>query len=335
MTGIQRTLYHGDNLPFLRSLPDESVDLIATDPPFNTGRDFSTDAGTFTDRWTWEPQCEEWLSEVRRRSWKAGQVITTAKAVQGNDTGAFLCRLCLRLMEMQRALTSKGCLYLQIDDTAHAWLKCLLDAVFGRENFRNAVVWPRASVKGTRGTTKTYGKVSDTVLFYAKSTEHILEVPISTKERKVSFPHTDSVGQYRAVTQLYADARLHNCAKFEWKGHNPEHGWRVSPTNLEYLNQEDRIHYNGSGRPYRKQYDFEYEGVKVGDLWDDINSLHGSESVDYPTQKPLALYDRIIRASSNPGDLILDPFAGSGTTLIAAERLGRQWIGMDLWPEIA
>ncbi len=146
------------------------------------------------------------------------------------------------------------------------------------------------------------------------------------------FKHKDGKGVYRAVADLYGDAALHDCPKYEWNGHNPLHGWRVSKVNLERLHAENRIHYNANGKPFRKQYEHEWPGVPVSNIWSDIPIAAGKERIGYPTQKPVALLSRIIEASSNPGDVVLDPFCGCATTCVAADRLDRKWAGIDLSP---
>ena len=144
-----RTLYHGDNLPFLQGMNSGTVNLIATDPPFNKNRDFHADpdslaaGASFQDRWRWDEDIhDDWLIAIQRDEPEVWQVITTAKQVWGDDMGAFLCWLGVRLLECHRILADDGSLYLHIDHTAHAWVKCLLDAIFGRRNFRNEIVWP-------------------------------------------------------------------------------------------------------------------------------------------------------------------------------------------------
>ena len=289
---FENKLHHGDNLPFLKSLASNSIDLIATDPPYCTGIDF----GEYNDKW------------------------------QSRD--AFLSFMEKRLVETHRVLRETGALYMQCDPTASHYLKAMLDGIFGNDCFRNEIVWQRSTVKGTRGRTKTFGSISDRILFYGKE-GHFVRVPRTMPEVPPEFPFADSRGNYRTPTPLYGSATLHKCKKFHWNGKNPKYGWVVSRKALDELAAQDRIHYNKRGVPYRKQYENEYKGVTVGDIWSDLPIASVVERVNYPTQKPLALYRRIVKASSNKGDLVLDPFCGSGTTLVAAELEGRKWIGCD------
>ena len=275
-----RTLYHGDNLDFLRGMNSETVHLIATDPPFNKNRDFhatpdSLAAGArFRDRWSWERDVhEEWTDNIKD-DWPAvWEVIDAARAAYGDDMGAFLCWLGVRLMEMHRVLRADGSLYLHIDHTAHAYVKCLMDAIFGWKNFRNEIVW----FYKTGGLSKRwFGRKHDTLLFYSKSSQYCF----NPQKEKSYLSH--------------------------------KYGF----SNIE-------IHHDKRGY---------YTMVTMRDVWD-IPALRGNqpETTGYPTQKPLTLYERIIRASSNEGDIVLDPFCGCATTPVAAEKLKRQWVGMDIW----
>ena len=298
-----RTLYHGDNLKFLRGLNSESIDLIATDPPFKKGRDFhatpnSLAAGArFQDRWSWKDDVElAWIDQIED-DWPAVHaVIEGTRTTYGEDMAAFLCFMGVRLLEMHRVLKPTGSIYLHCDPTASHYLKQLLDAIFGNRHFRNDIVWCY-SHGGKSG--RYFGWKHDNILWYSKSKKYTFNgdsVRIEMKSGRVSFGgrlETDPDGrQYRLV-----------------------YGTKNS---------------KGETRYYKYYLD---EGKIPEDYWSDINSLQSgvAERTGYPTQKPIALYERILLASSNPGDFILDPFAGCATTPVAAERLGRQWIGMDIW----
>ena len=291
-----RTLYHGDNLPFLRGMNSESVHLIATDPPFNKGKDFhatpdSLAAGArFQDRWSWADDVEQaWVDQIAD-DWPAVHaVIEAAKISYGQDMAAFLCFMGVRLLEMHRVLREDGSLYLHCDPTASHYLKQLMDAVFGKTNFRNEIAWCYKS----GGRAKTYfPKKHDLILWYSHS------------RMQYTFNY-DAVSIPRDTSTM----------------HEP------------VLTDEDGLKYQRNfknGKEYRYYLD---KGVLPDDWWIDIQAENpaSKERTGYPTQKPLSLYERIIRASSNAGDIILDPFCGCATTPIAAERLGRQWVGMDIW----
>ena len=290
-----RTLYHGDNLPILRGMNSETVQLIATDPPFNKNKDFhatpdSLAAGAqFTDRWRWEEDVHQEWEDAIRDDWPAvWQVIEAARAASGDDMGAFLCWLGVRILEMHRILREDGSLYLHIDHTAAAYTKALLDAIFGRKQFRNEIVW---CYTGPGNVTRWFPRKHDTLLFYAKS-------PSATFNRDaVRIPYKQLNTQHREAGGRGIGGNLtpETVGEFREKGKIPEDYWL-----------EDRDGMSPVGR-------------------------RPAERTGYPTQKPLALYERIIKASSNEGDFVLDPFCGCATTPVAAENLRRQWVGIDIW----
>jgi len=278
-----RTLYHGDNLDFLRGMNSATVHLIATDPPFNKARDFHATPGSlaagakFQDRWNWDKDVHQvWVDQIQD-DWPAvWAAIDFAKAIYGKDMAAFLCFMGVRLIEMHRVLREDGSIYLHCDPTASHYLKVLMDAIFGKKMFRNEIVW---CYSGGGIPKKDYPRKHDVILRYAKSNQRTFNI-----ERKPDAENTQQVG-------------IHST-------------------------------YSGAGNKIDLK-----RGTPVTDWWNDIQTTTGwsPENTGYPTQKPLALYERIVKSSSNPGDWVLDPFCGCATTPIAAERLGRRWVGMDLW----
>ena len=258
------SLHLGDNLPILRGLPDKSVNLIATDPPFNTGRHVSTQSGRsaagaeFSDRWSWEQDVDaEWLAHVREHCPSAVHVVETSRETAGESMATYLCFMAVRLVEMRRILKDDGSIYLHCDPTSSHYVKQLMDAVFDLGNFRNEIIWSY----GLGGSSpRRYSRKHDVLLFYTKSDRYMFNKPQTpAKSQRLK-------GRMKGATDVWDIPSLNNMAK---------------------------------------------------------------ERTGFPTQKPLALYERIIEASTNLGDLVLDPFCGSGTTIVAAERLGRQWIGID------
>ena len=289
-----RTLFHGDNLGFLRGMNSETVDLIATDPPFNKNRDFHATPDSlargarFVDRWRWDEDVHpEWVDQIKD-DWPAVHaVIQTARVASGSDMAAFLCWLGVRLIEMRRVLKPTGSLYLHIDHTAHAWTKALMDGIFGRKQFRNEIVW---AYRGPSNTKRWFPRKHDTILFYVKDTLLAFFNP-----EDVRVPYT-----------------------------------RISGTGINSLSRGNR----SDSEVKSLEEEYAKRGKLPEDYWTDIpggGHTPKAERTGYPTQKPLALYERIIKASSNAGDVVLDPFAGCATTCVAAERLGRQWVGMDIW----
>ncbi len=340
-----RTLFHGDNLGFLRGMNSGTVQLIATDPPFKKSRDFHATpdslahGASFQDRWSWQDDIhDDWLIAIMRDEPEVWHVITAAKHVYGDDMAAFLCWLGVRLLEMHRVLTDDGSLYLHMDDTAAAWGKCLMDAIFGSANFRNSVIWKRTrrGFKGSQFKAKRYNSNTDTILFYGKTGQAFFDqtrvaVPYEDGYLEKAFRFNDDTGPYYldlAYNRPSASPRPNLC--YEYLGFTPPHpsGWKVGKKRMQELDATGELVIT-DGELYRKIRP--KAGRIRNTLWDDINETKGNEDTGYPTQKPLRLYERIIRASSNPGDMVLDPFCGCATTSVAAERLGRQWVGMDIW----
>ena len=287
-----RTLYHGDNLDFMRALNSNSVHLIATDPPFNKGRDFHATPGSlatgakFEDRWSWDDDVHpEWKEQIQD-DWPAlWFVIEAAETAHSEGMAAFLCWLAVRVLEMHRVLRDDGSLYLHCDPTASHYIKAMLDSVFEKKNFRNEIMW---CYTGNSVPTGGFQKKHDVILFYAKSEAAKFAMPLA--------PYSE------------ATIRRYN--------HVDEDGRRYKMSSLR----------SGLERVYMK------EGKPMEDWWADIPVVRKkSELTGYPTQKPVALYDRMIQASSNKGDIAFDPFCGCATTLVAAEKAGRQWIGCDIW----
>ena len=275
-----RTLFLEDNLPVLRGLDSDSIDLIATDPPFNKGVPAftgTTKAGQnveFKDVWNWNDDVHvDWTNAIFGKHPSLYAAIYAANKTAGYDMGAFLCWMAVRVLEMHRLLKPTGSLYLHCDQTASHYLKAMLDSIFGRKNFRNEVIWSyRAG-----GVSKRYWpRKHDSILFYVKS---------------------DSYEHSPIQERIFYDKQFFT----------------------EKVDTEGRY----------------YADVYVKDVWDDIKPIINvsKERTGYPTQKPLALYKRMIEASSNSGDIVLDPFAGCATTCVAAEQLGRQWIGIDIREE--
>ena len=336
-----RTLYHGDNLAFLRGMNSESIHLIATDPPFNKGKDFHATPDSlakgarFQDRWSWEDDVEgEWVDRITD-DWPAVHaVIEAAKTTYGQDMAAFLCFMGVRLLEMRRVLRKDGSIYLHCDPTASHYLKQLMDAVFGAGNFRSEITWKRTNSKGLAF--MGYPNNADILLYYSKSAQFIWNRPFH--------PHDQSY-----VDKFYRNIEPETGRRYTLDNLvNPNHDrpnltyeflgvsrvWRWTRERMQATYDQGLVVQQRPGAvPRLKRYLDEMQGNPVDTIWDDIKPVQprSAERAGYPTQKPLALYERIIRASSNPDDIVLDPFAGCATTPVAAERLGRQWIGMDLW----
>ena len=339
-----RTLYHGDNLEFLRGMNSNTVDLVATDPPFNKGRDFhatpdSVSAGaSFQDRWSWNRDVhEDWVDSLADDWPKTLNVIQGSRNSYGDDMGAFLCFMAVRLIEMRRVLKPTGSIYVHCDPTASHYLKELLDAIFGRWHFQNDIVWMRSLSHNMKS--KGFQRVNDVLLYYTKSDDYTFNdvyEGYSAAQLKRYKKEAGTGRLFKAENLTFSTAN--KSRQFEWRGTKPppHRSWGASYEQLEEWYGQGRILLKKNDCPRMdglKVYLDEMPGKPATTNWTDIPRIGNTskERIGYPTQKPLALYERIIRASSNEGDLVLDPFCGCATTPVAAERLGRQWVGMDIW----
>ena len=345
-------LYYGDNLSVLReSIADESVDLIYLDPPFNSnasynvlfkgpkGNESAAQIEAFDDTWHWTDAAEEAFGDVLRSgNGAAAEMLRAMRSFLGeNDMMAYLAMMAVRLLELHRVLKPTGSLYLHCDPTASHYLKILLDAVFGAKNFKNEIVWKRTSAHSdvVQGATH-YGRIHDLILFFAKGNEITWNTQYTPYEQDYVeriFRGKDPDGRRFQTQPLHAN-RGGGDTSYEWKGKYPPQGrfWAFSKENMRKMDEEGRIYYSRTGTPRYKLYLDESKGVPAQSIWSDITPVHNKpvERLGYPTQKPVALLERILNASSNPGDVVLDPFCGCGTTVHAAEKLGRQWIGIDV-----
>lgn len=347
---MANTLYFGDNLHVLREhIADESVDLIYLDPPFNSNANYnvlfrspegqSSDAQieAFEDTWHWNASAEAAFNEVMRSGNNdAFELLRAMRAFLGdNDMMAYLAMMAVRLLELHRVLKPTGSLYLHCDPTASHYLKLLLDGVFGADGFVNEVVWRRYGAHNDVGQgSKHFGRVHDVILFYAKSRSREWNQvfgPYDPEYVKSTYRLDDGDGRKYTTTPLTAPGGAEKGNPvFEWNGHT--RAWRYSKETIQRLHVEGKLHYSKTGYARQKLYLEDAKGVPAQDLWTDISSLSGAmqERLGYPTQKPLALLERIIAASSNEGDVVLDPFCGCGTAVHAAQKLGRRWLGIDV-----
>jgi adenine specific DNA methylase Mod len=347
-------LYYGDNLQVLRnSIATESVDLVYLDPPFNSQANynvlFKAPSGAkseaqievFEDTWHWNDSAEIAFDEViKSGSTDVAEMLRTMRScLRENDMMAYLTMMAVRLLELKRVLKLTGSLYLHCDPTASHYLKILLDAIFGVENFRSEVIWKRSGSHNSA--TSQYGPIHDCILFYARDLKKLMFNPPRVKadegwiEREYRF--SDDKGRY-SLDNLTASGTRQGPSGMPWRGVDPAtvgagRHWRYHPDTLDELDKEGRIHWPKKGQfPKLKQYLDLSKGTAVGDVWTDIQLLGrtASERLGYPTQKPVSLLERILEASSNKGEIVLDPFCGCGTTIHAAQKLGRNWIGIDI-----
>jgi DNA modification methylase len=346
------TLYYGDNLKILREyIKDESIDLVYLDPPFNSNRNynvlFRNESGAeaesqitaFEDTWHWNMNAEESYAELINEPDQVGRMIESFRGFIGtNQMMAYLVMMAVRLKELHRVLKPTGSLYLHCDPTASHYLKILLDTIFGAEQFRGEIVWKRSSAHNdAKQGRRELGRIHDIIFSYTKSdafTWNTVFTPYDEEYIKSNYRHVDErTGRLYKSTDLTA-AKPGGDTSYEWKGRVPAEGrfWAYSRENMAKFDAEGRLHYSSTGLPRLKQYLDEMPGIALQDLWNDVPpiSSHAQERLGYPTQKPVALLERIIQASSNEGDVVLDPFCGCGTTIAAAQKLNREWIGIDV-----
>jgi DNA modification methylase len=337
-------------------IADASVDLCYIDPPFNSKRNYNqiygkvgaedrAQAQAFIDTWMWDTTAEQGLSEILDNE-KCRFASETIQLIEGfrnilnkGSLFAYLVSMTLRITEIHRVLKLTGSFYLHCDMTASHYLKILMDAVFGPKNFRTEIIWKRSSAHSdTKQGRKQYGRVHDILLFYTKSerdwTWHTIYTPYDHDYIEQHYSKTESNTERRFKDTDLTAAKPGGDTLYEWKGHKPPQGrfWAYSQKNMQKFEQEDRLYYTSKGFPRLKQYLDEMPGLPLQDIWVDIPPINSQaeERIGYPTQKPQALLERIINASSNEGDVILDAFCGCGTTVAVAQELKRQWIGIDI-----
>lgn len=376
-------LYYGDNLDVLRRhIGDETIDLIYLDPPFKSNQDynvlFAEKDGTgaaaqfkaFEDTWGWNMQSLAMYQEIVEGGGRVSDVMQAFRKFLGtNDMLAYLTMMAPRLVELHRVLRPKGSIYLHCDPTASHYLKLLMDAVFGPVNFRNEIIWRRT---GSHNSARRYGPIHDTILFYAKTRDHVWNRqyrPYLAGYVKSFFNKNDERGPYRSQTLTGSGRRAGESGK-AWRSYDPTskgRHWAFPGAIAEELELDPKISQHQKlealadagllapsevdGLPEYRQYLAQSKGVQLQDIWtyqpytdgalhgtdeaidSDVKWLEkrgGEERLGYPTQKPEGLLERIIKSSSKEGDVVLDPFCGCGTAIAVAQRLNRNWIGIDI-----
>lgn len=373
-------LYYGDNLPVLREfVSDASVDLVYLDPPFKSdatynmlfkehdGERAAAQIKAFEDTWRWDAAAAiAFHSTVDNGGRPAEALLALRQIVGDSDMLAYLSMMAPRLVELRRVLKPTGSLYLHCDPTASHYLKLLLDAIFGPENFRAEIIWKRSSAHSdSKQGMRQPGRIHDVLLFYTRTDEWVWNPTFVAYDREYiesHYPAIDAVSKRQYTLSDLTAAKPGGDTRYDWRVkrrvgdaaweadterefENPRQGWEyrgVKPSegrywayskeNMRIFAAEDRLQHTKTGTPRYKRYLDEMPGVPLQDMWTDIPPLNSqaAERLGYPTQKPSALLERIISASSRPGDLILDPFCGCGTAISAAQRLGRRWMGIDV-----
>lgn len=344
-------LYYGDNLDVLREhIPGESVDLIYLDPPFNSNASynvlFAEQDGTraasqieaFTDTWRWDQAAVANYERTVEQGGKVADALMAMRTFLGpSNMLAYLSMMAPRLVELRRVLKSTGSIYLHCDPTSSHYLKLLMDAVFAPERFFAEIVWKRTSAHSdAKQGRQQYGHIHDILLCYTVSDSwkwNPIYLPHTTDYIKSKYPYTEAgTGRRYGFDNLTGPGGAAKGNPF-YEVMGVSHYWRYSRERMAQLIEAGLVVQPSPGAvPRFKRYLDENLGVPLQDVWTDISPINSQaqERLGYPTQKPLALLERIITASSNPGDVLLDPFCGCGTAVDAAQRLGRQWIGIDI-----
>jgi site-specific DNA-methyltransferase (adenine-specific) len=348
MSQFGNKLYFGDNLQVLReSIADESVDLIYLDPPFNSKRDYNllfkspkgqkseAQIEAFKDSWSWGSQAETELHDLlKQKNTDVSQMMNALVGFLGrNDMTAYLVMMAMRLLEMHRVLKPTGSLYLHCDPTASHYLKIVLDAVFGKVCYLNEITWKRTTAHNDP---QRYGRITDRIFFYSKTVRKVFHPSSGDYSPEQLARYRYEKDGRRARAENLTAPHFSPTRTVEWRGTHPglNRQWRFSAEELDRLLAEGRIILKANGCPRKDgllEFLDEMEGPAMQDIW--LNLTLGptsDERLGYPTQKPLALLERIIAASSNKGDLVLDPFCGCGTAVHAAQKLERKWIGIDI-----
>ena len=362
-------LYYGDNLDVLRRyIADESVDLVYLDPPFNSnatynvlfaehsGEKAASQIKAFEDTWSWDEEAARTYFETVQAGGEVANALKAFYTLLGeSNMMAYLAMMAPRLVELRRVLKPSGSIYLHCDPTASHYLKLLMDAVFGPVNFRNEVIWKRT---GAHGRSKRWGPIHDTLLFYSVSDSYVWNRTFEEYDQSYLddfYRFEDEHGRYRLVT-LDGPGTRSGPSGLPWREVDPTdvgRHWEVPPDRalpawfehppgyadmtvqqrLDVLDAAGLIYWPTRGKkPQHKRYVDAAAGNPVQDIISDIRpiSSQAKERLGYPTQKPEALLERIVAASSNEGDVVLDPFCGCGTAIAVAHRLKRRWVGIDI-----
>lgn len=340
-------LFYGDNLDILREyIPTGSVDLVYIDPPFNSARNYNVlfreESGkeseaqihAFQDTWHWDRAAVSTYEDiVTNAPERVSKVIEALRTTVGdNQLLAYLVMMTTRLVELHRVLKPTGSLYLHCDPTASHYLKIVLDTIFGPLNYRNEIIWRRSHPKGHAFT--RFARNHDVILAFAKDAGQVtwnrMYREHDVEQAAKQYTLRDENGRAYQLTSLLNPNPDRPNLTYEFKGVTKVWRWTKERMLEEDAKGRIVVPRQGKGIPRYKRYLDEQEGIPLDDFWDDIDFAAGSERLGYPTQKPLELLERIIKASSNPGDIVLDAFAGCGTTIAAAQKLDRKWIGIDV-----
>ena len=353
-----RTIFCHDNLEILRGIDSDCVDLIYLDPPFNKNKTFtapigsSAEGASFSDIFRQEDVKDDWLLDIKEDNYLIHDFLSAVKIMDGRASYNFcyLAYMAIRLLECQRILKSTGSIYLHCDPTMSHYLKLLMDCIFDEKNYQNEVIWKRTYAHNDP---KRFGRIADIIFFYTKSDDYYFDAVYAPYDQSYIdnfFNYKDERGKYRMVTLTGPGVNKNDP---RWRDYHPSdsgRSWSVprrivkkllngksadnltTAQKLDLLYDNDYIVISKNGTPSFKSYLNDLPGTPAQSIWTDINPLsaHAKERTGYPTQKPLALLERIITASCPEGGIVLDPFCGCATTCVASEKMGRQWVGVDV-----
>ena len=326
----------------MRGMNSECIDLVYLDPPFNSNADYAAPIGSqaagaaFKDTWSLADVDAEWINLIESKHTALYRVLLAAMT---DSDKSYLAYMAIRLLEVHRVMKPTGSVYLHCDPTMSHYLKLVMDAIFGNGRFVNEISWHRSQTRSS--ISRKFRSAHDVILFYGRSDKRHFQMQYRdlSDASKSLYNRIDERGHYQLVPLLVSGRRNGETGVI-WRGIDPnlrgKNGmhWVTTPDNLDKYENEGRIFWpnKSGGVPRLKYYLEDSPGAPVDDFWHDISLIpsQSPEALGYPTQKPLALLNRIISASSNPGDVVLDPFCGCATTLVAADRLNRKWIGIDL-----
>jgi adenine specific DNA methylase Mod len=345
-------LYYGDNLEVLpMHVADESVDLVYLDPPFNSNANYNilfaeksgeksaSQIRAFDDTWHWNAESEQLYFDLLNTGGKITDLIKSLRGFLGeNDMMAYLVRMAATLRQLRRVLKSTGSIYLHCDPTASHYLKLVMDAIFGPKCFRNEIIWKRSHAHSdSKQGAKHYGRITDTLLFYGNGPEsdsvwNTQYVPYDEEYVERDYRRIDKDGRRYRIDNIQGPGGAAKGNPF-YEVMGVKRYWRYSKERMDELIRAGRIIQTKPGAvPQYKRYLDEMPGVPVQNLWADLPLINNrsAEALGYPTQKPAALLERIVLTSSNEGQVVLDPFCGCGTAISVAQKLNRQWIGIDV-----
>jgi DNA modification methylase len=357
---MKNQLFYGDNLEVLQQyIKDESVDLCYIDPPFNSkknynqiynnvGKEDTAQVQAFIDTWTWNQRANEGLVDITSNkngvftTQSIDLIIGLTKVLGKGSLLAYLVSMTQRIAEIYRVLKPTGSFYLHCDPTASHYLKLICDGLFCSRggDFKNEIIWVRSTnPKGSQFKSKKFSPFTDTILFYTKSNENFFDENavkkmLSANEINKKYDRQDDKGRFTdgPILRSASMGKRPNLV-YEYKNYTPDgYGWRVEKNKLEKIDKQGNLGWSSTGKPFRKLRPKDDKGNPIGSFWNDISLINSqaTERLGYPTQKPEALLERIITASSNEESVILDAYCGCGTTIAVAERLKRKWIGIDI-----